>query len=138
MKSIEEQFVGSNKALASILMKRFSIKTFDYSKGTREHIMQTRDMSAQLKSLRSRWFLPTHQFPCLGDGFCKEILFFTITPTMVEDAVAFIWVTTISVSFAMNYYNISCINSELETCNQNFCNCYIDNFNSTSTTTLHV
>ena len=32
-------------------MKRFSSKTFDYSKIVREHIMEMRDMVAQLKSL---------------------------------------------------------------------------------------
>ena len=51
MKAIEEQFIRSNKALASILMKRFSSKTFDYSKNVCEHIMEMRDMVAQLKSL---------------------------------------------------------------------------------------
>ena len=51
MKTIEEQFVRSNKALTSILMKRFSSKTFEYSKRVHEHIMEMRDMAAQLKSL---------------------------------------------------------------------------------------
>lgn len=32
MKTIEEQVLRSNKALTSILMKRFSSKTFEYSK----------------------------------------------------------------------------------------------------------
>ena len=51
MKAIEEEFIRSDKALASILMKRFSSKTFDYSKNLCEHIMEMRDMVAQLKSL---------------------------------------------------------------------------------------
>ena len=51
MKVIEEQFIRSDRALASILMKRFSSKTFDYSKNVREHIMEMRDMVVQLKSL---------------------------------------------------------------------------------------
>ena len=51
MKAIEEQIIRSDKALASILMKRFSSKTFDYSKNLCEHIMEMRDMVAQLKSL---------------------------------------------------------------------------------------
>ena len=52
MKAIEEQFIRSDKALASILMKRFSSKIFYYSKNVREHIMEMRDMVAQLKSLK--------------------------------------------------------------------------------------
>ena len=52
MKAIEEQFIRSDKALASILMKRFSSKIFDYSKNVREHIMEMRDTVAQLKSLK--------------------------------------------------------------------------------------
>ena len=52
MKAIEEQFIRSDKAWASILMKRFSSKTFDYSKNLCEHIMEMRDMVAQLKSLK--------------------------------------------------------------------------------------
>ena len=56
MKAIEELFIRSDKALASILMKRFSSKTFDYSKNVREHIMEMRDMVAQLKSLEVEIF----------------------------------------------------------------------------------
>ena len=56
MKVIEEQFIRSDKALASIQMKRFSSKTFDYSKNVREHIMEMRDMVAQLKSLEVEIF----------------------------------------------------------------------------------
>ena len=51
IKAVEEQFVGSDKALANTLMKRLSGKTFDNSRSVREHIMEMRDMSAQLKSL---------------------------------------------------------------------------------------
>ncbi|KAK9989432.1 hypothetical protein SO802_029671 [Lithocarpus litseifolius] len=51
LKTIEEQFVRSNKALTSILMKMFSSKTFEYSKSVHEHITEMRDMAAQLKSL---------------------------------------------------------------------------------------
>ena len=56
MKAIEEQFIRSDKALASILMKRFSSKTFDYSKNVREHIMEMKDMVAQLKPLEVEIF----------------------------------------------------------------------------------
>jgi hypothetical protein len=51
MRAIEEQFVSSDKALASTLMKKLSSKTFDRSKSVREHIMEMRNMAAQLKSL---------------------------------------------------------------------------------------
>jgi hypothetical protein len=51
MRAVEEQFVSSNKALASTLMKKLSSKTFDRSRSVREHIKEMRDMAAQLKSL---------------------------------------------------------------------------------------
>ncbi|XP_059431617.1 uncharacterized protein LOC132165140 [Corylus avellana] len=51
IKAVEEQFVSSNKALASTLMKKLSSKSFDNSRNMREHIMEIRDMAAQLKSL---------------------------------------------------------------------------------------
>lgn len=51
IKAVEEQFVSSDKALASTLMKRLSSKTFNSSRSVREHIMEMRDMAAQLKSL---------------------------------------------------------------------------------------
>ncbi|XP_016494370.2 uncharacterized protein LOC107813597 [Nicotiana tabacum] len=50
MKAIDEQFVSSNKALASTLMKRLSSMTFDRSRTVREHIMEMRDIDAKLKS----------------------------------------------------------------------------------------
>ncbi|OIT01053.1 hypothetical protein A4A49_60010, partial [Nicotiana attenuata] len=51
MKSIDEQFVSSDKVLASTLMKRLSSMTFDRSHTVREHIMEMRDIAAKLKSL---------------------------------------------------------------------------------------
>ncbi|OIT03252.1 hypothetical protein A4A49_57453, partial [Nicotiana attenuata] len=51
MKAIDEQFVSSDKALASTLMKRLSSMTFDKSHTVREHIMKMRDIAAKLKSL---------------------------------------------------------------------------------------
>ncbi|OIT28788.1 hypothetical protein A4A49_59521, partial [Nicotiana attenuata] len=51
MKAIDEQFVSSDKALASTLMKRLSSMTFDRSRTVREHIMEMRDIAAKLKSL---------------------------------------------------------------------------------------
>nr|XP_016452864.1 PREDICTED: uncharacterized protein LOC107777372 [Nicotiana tabacum] len=51
MKAIDEQFVSSDKALASTLMKRLSNMTFDRSRIVHEHIMEMRDIAAKLKSL---------------------------------------------------------------------------------------
>ena len=51
MKAIDEQFVGSDKALVITLMKRLSSITFDRSRTVREHIMEIRDIAAKLKSL---------------------------------------------------------------------------------------
>jgi len=54
--AIEEQFVSSDKALASTLMKKLSSKNFNNSRSVREHIMEMRDMPAQLKSLEGNIF----------------------------------------------------------------------------------
>ncbi|GAV63123.1 hypothetical protein CFOL_v3_06644 [Cephalotus follicularis] len=51
MKAMEEQSVRSDKALGSTLMKKFSGMRFDNSKSVREHIMEMRDIAAQLKFL---------------------------------------------------------------------------------------
>ncbi|XP_059438548.1 uncharacterized protein LOC132171279 [Corylus avellana] len=51
LKAIEEQFVSSDKALASTLMNKLSIMKHDKSRSMREHIMEMRDIAAQLKSL---------------------------------------------------------------------------------------
>ncbi|XP_070050775.1 uncharacterized protein [Nicotiana tomentosiformis] len=58
MKEIDEQFVSSDKALVNTLMKRLSSMTFDRSRAVREHIMETRDISAKLKSLEVDMFEP--------------------------------------------------------------------------------
>ena len=52
LKAVEEQFVHSDKTMASTLMKRLSHTSYDYSKGVREHIMQIRNTAAQLKTLK--------------------------------------------------------------------------------------
>ncbi|XP_019241621.1 PREDICTED: uncharacterized protein LOC109221611 [Nicotiana attenuata] len=58
MKVIGEQFVSSNKALASTLMKRLSSMTFDRSRTMREHIMEMRDIATKHKSLEVDMFKP--------------------------------------------------------------------------------
>ncbi|KAL0374275.1 UNVERIFIED_CONTAM: Retrovirus-related Pol polyprotein from transposon TNT 1-94, partial [Sesamum radiatum] len=51
LKAIEDQYVRSDKALASTLMKRLSDMKYNGSGSVREHIMQMRDIAAQLKPL---------------------------------------------------------------------------------------
>ena len=51
LKSIGEQFVTSNKALESTLIMKFSSIRIASVRGVREHIMQMRDIAAQLKKL---------------------------------------------------------------------------------------
>ena len=51
LKIIDEQFITSDKALASTLIMKFSSLRLTNIKGVREHIMQMRDIAAQLKKL---------------------------------------------------------------------------------------
>jgi hypothetical protein len=51
LKVVDAQFMTSSKAIASTLMKRLSSQTFDSSKNVCEHIMEMRDIAAQLKFL---------------------------------------------------------------------------------------
>ena len=51
LKAIDEQFVTSEKALASTLIMKFSTIRLTTVKGVRDHIMQMRDIAAQLKKL---------------------------------------------------------------------------------------
>ncbi|XP_041027072.1 uncharacterized protein LOC121267292 [Juglans microcarpa x Juglans regia] len=51
LKAIDEQFVTSNKALASTLIMKFSSLRLTGVRGVREHIMQMRDNMAQLNKL---------------------------------------------------------------------------------------
>jgi transposase InsO family protein len=51
LKAIDDQFVTSDKALASTLIMKFSSLRLTSVKGVREHIMQMRDTVAQLKKL---------------------------------------------------------------------------------------
>uniref|UniRef100_A0A2N9IKJ5 Integrase catalytic domain-containing protein n=1 Tax=Fagus sylvatica TaxID=28930 RepID=A0A2N9IKJ5_FAGSY len=51
LKAIDEQFVTSDKALASTLIMKFSSLRLTSVRGVREHIMQIRDIVAQLKKL---------------------------------------------------------------------------------------
>ncbi|TXG69669.1 hypothetical protein EZV62_004604 [Acer yangbiense] len=51
LKAIDDQFVTSEKALASTLVMKFSSLRLTSVKGVAEHIMQMRDITAQLKKL---------------------------------------------------------------------------------------
>ena len=51
LKAINEQFETLDKALASTLMTRLSSMRLTGIKGVQEHIMQMRDIMAQLKTL---------------------------------------------------------------------------------------
>ncbi|XP_042954511.1 uncharacterized protein LOC122290895 [Carya illinoinensis] len=52
MQAIEEQFVHSDKVLASTLIRQFTTKVFDSSKGMHAYITEMRDMISQLKGLK--------------------------------------------------------------------------------------
>ncbi|KAL5777234.1 hypothetical protein ACOSP7_010160 [Xanthoceras sorbifolium] len=52
LKGIDEQFVTSEKALASTLIMKLSSIRLTSIKGVLEHIMQMRDIAAQLKKLK--------------------------------------------------------------------------------------
>jgi hypothetical protein len=56
LKVVEPQFVSSTKVMASTLMKRLSSQTFDSSKNVCEHIIEMKDIKAQLKSLEVEIF----------------------------------------------------------------------------------
>ena len=51
LKAIEHQFVKSDKASAATLMKKLSGMKHNNSKSVREHIMEMRDIAAQLRTL---------------------------------------------------------------------------------------
>ena len=51
LKAIDEQFETSDKALANILIMKFSSLRLTSVRGVREHIIQIRDTEAQLKNL---------------------------------------------------------------------------------------
>ena len=51
LKAIDDQFITSEKASASTLIMKFSSLRLISVKGVREHIMQMRDIAAQLKKI---------------------------------------------------------------------------------------
>ncbi|RVW73194.1 Retrovirus-related Pol polyprotein from transposon TNT 1-94 [Vitis vinifera] len=51
IKSVEEQFLGTSKSLASTLMIKMITMKYDGHSGVREHIMKMSDMASQLKGI---------------------------------------------------------------------------------------
>ncbi|KAL6342265.1 hypothetical protein AAG906_006890 [Vitis piasezkii] len=51
IKSVEEQFLGTSKSLASTLMIKIVTMKYDGHSGVREHIMKMSDMTSQLKGM---------------------------------------------------------------------------------------
>ncbi|KAK2444049.1 hypothetical protein QL285_015104 [Trifolium repens] len=51
LKAIDDQFVTSEKALASTVIMKFSSYRLTSVKGVREHVMKMRDIASQLKKL---------------------------------------------------------------------------------------
>ena len=51
LKAIDEQFVTSDKSLPSTLIMQFSSTKLTGITGVRDHIMRTKDIATQLKSL---------------------------------------------------------------------------------------
>ncbi|RVW26316.1 hypothetical protein CK203_107183 [Vitis vinifera] len=56
LKAIDGQFVTSDKALASTLIMKFTSLKLTDIKGVHEHIMEMRDIVAQLKKLEVEMF----------------------------------------------------------------------------------
>ena len=56
LKAIDEQFVTSDKALASTLIMKFTSLKLTSIKGVCEHFMEMRDIVAQLKKLEVEMF----------------------------------------------------------------------------------
>ncbi|XP_057471104.1 uncharacterized protein LOC130759914 [Actinidia eriantha] len=51
MKSVEEQFMGTSKSVASTLMIKMIMVKYDVLSGVREHILKMNDMASQLKGM---------------------------------------------------------------------------------------
>lgn len=51
IKSVEKQFLGTSKSLASTLMIKMITMKYDGHSGVREHIMKMSDMASQLKGM---------------------------------------------------------------------------------------
>ncbi|KAL6322946.1 hypothetical protein AAG906_022784 [Vitis piasezkii] len=70
LKAIDEQFVTSDKALASTLIMKFTSLKLTGIRGVREHIMEMRDIVAQLKKLEVE----------MSESFLVHFIFNTLPP----------------------------------------------------------
>ncbi|KAA8530791.1 hypothetical protein F0562_005585 [Nyssa sinensis] len=70
LKAIDEQFVTSDKALASTLIMKFCSMRLDTVRGVCEHIMQIRDTAAQHKKLENSDLIDvaTHEWSPVRDS----------------------------------------------------------------------
>ncbi|XP_034679842.1 disease resistance protein RUN1-like [Vitis riparia] len=85
LKAIDEQFVTSDKALASTLIMKFTSLKLTAIRGVREHIMEMRDIVAQLKKLEVE----------MSESFLVHFILNTLPPqneaTFVEEIASFIF-----------------------------------------------
>ena len=56
LKAIDKQFMTSDKTLVNTLIRKFSSLRLTDMSGVQEHIMQMRDIAAQLKTLEVEMF----------------------------------------------------------------------------------
>ena len=70
LKAIDDQFVSSDKALASTLIHQFSSIKLSGIRGVRDHIMRMRDIAAQLKRLEVE----------MSDSFLVHYILNTLPP----------------------------------------------------------
>ncbi|RVW82676.1 Retrovirus-related Pol polyprotein from transposon TNT 1-94 [Vitis vinifera] len=75
LKAIDEQFVTSDKALASTLIMKFTSLKLTGIRGVREHIMEMRDIVAQLKKLEVE----------MSESFLVHFILNTLPPQKVND-----------------------------------------------------
>ncbi|RVW79242.1 Retrovirus-related Pol polyprotein from transposon TNT 1-94 [Vitis vinifera] len=85
LKAIDEQFVTSDKALASTLIMKFTSLKLTAIRGVREHIMEMRDIVAQLKKLEGMQnlrkpvtktsFSLICKSECVGNGILSDGLY---------------------------------------------------------------
>ncbi|RVW74232.1 Retrovirus-related Pol polyprotein from transposon TNT 1-94 [Vitis vinifera] len=75
LKAIDEQFVTSDKALASTLIMKFTSLKLTGIRGVREHIMEMRDIVAQLKKLEVE----------MSESFLVHFILNTLLPQLMME-----------------------------------------------------
>ncbi|RVW59616.1 hypothetical protein CK203_100697 [Vitis vinifera] len=79
LKAIDKQFVTSNKALASTLIMKFTSLKLTGIRGVREHIMEMRDIVAQLKKLEVE----------MSESFLVHFILNTLPPQYVPFKISY-------------------------------------------------